>query len=434
MPVHKGLAVTFVSSWYPRVCGIATFTEHSASAIRLYEDEVRQIRIHPIDIDGLYYNDPVMEKHIIHQLDSSSWINAANMIIARYHRNAAEGIRSVAVLEHEYGLDGNGRDNNYNEIAKRLKNAGVPNIVVLHTVLESPEAYHRDVIRQLEQNCDRLIAISPSSREILEEVYGVASEKISVIRHGIPETHKTVSRQEAKRKLGLTDRIVVSTLGLISENKGIEYGLEGFAQFLEQVAPEDRRKLIYMVVGQTHPEILKKHGWNDPYREKLIDLAARLGLNPAIIEKPQPLDKPESNAIFLNRYLMENELVETIKASDVILLPYINPQQDSSGNLAYAIGLGSAVVATKFRGARDLFTDKRGRSDGSGVMVDFRKSEEIARGLRNAFENQRELERKSYVKGVTMGWSVVGRELVNILRDVVEEKSGPESARISFVS
>lgn len=434
MPVHKGLAVTFVSSWYPRVCGIATFTEHSASAIRLYEDEVRQIRIHPIDIDGLYYNDPVMEKHIIHQLDSSSWINAANMIIARYHRNAAEGMRSVAVLEHEYGLDGNGRDNNYNEIAKRLKNAGVPNIVVLHTVLESPEAYHRDVIRQLEQNCDRLIAISPSSREILEEVYGVASEKISVIRHGIPETHKTVSRPEAKRKLGLTDRIVVSTLGLISENKGIEYGLEGFAQFLEQVAPEDRRKLIYMVVGQTHPEILKKHGWNDPYREKLIDLAARLGLNPAIIEKPQPLDKPESNAIFLNRYLMENELVETIKASDVILLPYINPQQDSSGNLAYAIGLGSAVVATKFRGARDLFTDKRGRSDGSGVMVDFRKSEEIARGLRNAFENQRELERKSYVKGVTMGWSVVGRELVNILRDVVEEKSGPESARISFVS
>lgn len=434
MPVYRGLAVAFVSSWYPRVCGIATFTEHSASAIRLYEDEVRQIRIHPIDIDGLYYYDPVMEKHIIHQLDSSSWINAANMIIARYHRNAAEGIRSVAVLEHEYGLDGSGRDNNYNEIAKRLKNAGVPNIVVLHTVLENPEAYHRDVIRQFGQNCDRLIAISPSSREILEEVYGVASERISVIRHGIPETHKTVSRQEAKRKLGLTDRVVVSTLGLISENKGIEYGLEGFSQFLEQVAPEDRKKLIYLVAGQTHPEILKKHGWNDPYRDKLIDLAARLGLNPATIEKPQPLDKPESNAIFLNRYLMENELVETIKASDVILLPYINPQQDSSGNLAYAIGLGSAVVATKFRGARDLFTDKRGRPDGSGVMVDFMKSEEIARGLRNAFENQRELERKSYVKGVTMGWSVVGRELVNILRDVVEEKSGTESARISFVS
>jgi glycosyltransferase involved in cell wall biosynthesis len=433
MADYKGLAVAFISSWYPRVCGIATYTEHSASAIRLYEDEVRQIRIHPIDIDGLYYYDPVMEKHIIHQLDSSSWIDAAHMIIARYHRNYAEGIRSVAVLEHEYGLDGNGRDNNYNEVARRLKKAGVPNVVVLHTVLENPEAYHRDVIHQFGENCDRLIAISPSSREILEEVYAIPSEKISLIRHGIPETHKAVSRKEAKRKLGLTGRIVVSTMGLVSENKGIEYGLEGFSRFLGQVASEDRRRLVYVIAGQTHPEILKRHGWTDPYRGRLVELATKLGLNPAIVDKPQILDKPESHVIFVNRYLMENELVEAIKASDVILLPYINPQQDSSGNLAYAIGLGSAVVATKFRGARDLFTDKQGRPDGSGVMVDFMDSDGIASGLRNAFENHRGLERKSYVKGVTMGWSVVGRELVNVLRDVVEEQSGIESATISFL-
>ena len=433
MVEHRGLSVAFVSSWYPRICGIATFTEHSASAIRLYEDEIRQIRIHPIDIDGLYYCDPVMEKHIIHQLDSSSWINAAHMMIARYHRNAAEGIRSVVVLEHEFGLDGNGRDNNYNEIAKRLKEAKVPNTVVLHTVLDNPEPYHRDVIHQFGENCDRLITISPSSREILEEVYGIAGEKISLIRHGIPETHKAVSRQEAKRKLGLTDRLVVSTPGLLSENKGIEYGLEGFSQFLEQVSPSDKKRLVYVIAGQTHPEILKRHGWADPYREGLLELAMRLGLNPSTVDRPIPLDKPDSNVIFVNRYLMENELVETIKASDLILLPYINPQQDSSGNLAYAIGLGSAVVATKFRGAKDLFTDKRGRPDGSGVMVDFKNSAEIAKGLRNAFENHRGLERKSYVKGVTMGWSVVGRELVNVLRDVVEERSGIESPEISFV-
>jgi hypothetical protein len=159
----------------------------------------------------------------------------------------------------------------------------------------------------------------------------------------------------------------------------------------------------------------------------LVEIATKLGLNPAII------DKPHNNATFVNRYLMENKLVEAIKTSDIILLPYTNPQQDPSGNLAYAIKLGSAVVATRFRGAKDLFTDKRGRPNGSGVMVDFRNSGETAKGLRKAFENHRGLERKSYVKGVTMGWSVVGRELVNLLRDVVEEQSGVESPGISFI-
>src|SRR3990172_5555491 len=160
MKEYKGISVTFVSTWYPRVCGIASFTAHTAAAIDVYEDDIRQIKIHPIDVDELHYYHPVREKHIIHQMDSTSWTNAAEMIIQRYHRNDAEGIGTVAVLEHEYGLDGSGRDNNYNEIARKLRKDCVPNIVVLHTVLEKPDDYQRDVLQQFGRNCDRLVVIT----------------------------------------------------------------------------------------------------------------------------------------------------------------------------------------------------------------------------------------------------------------------------------
>jgi len=100
---------------------------------------------------------------------------------------------------------------------------------------------------------------------------------------------------------------------------------------------------------------------------------------------------------------------------------------------AAVIGLGTAVVATKFRGAKDMFSNKQGEPDGSGVLVDFRNVEEIDKGLRKMFENPSEIETKAYRKGVTMGWSVVGKQMVNLLYDVTREQSEIETTRIPFV-
>ncbi len=212
MPEFKGFSVNFISTWYPRICGIANFTEHSIKAIGLNEEDIRHIKIHPIDKNDLTYHYPIRDKHVIKQMDSSSWIDAANMIIERCRKNEGKGIRTVAILEHEYGLDGNGKDNNYNEIARRLKNSGVPNVVVLHTILKHPDDYQRDVLQQFEENCDRLVIITPSSKEILEKVYGIDDEKIVHIPHGIPETHKKMSRTDAKEKWELAGKYIISTI------------------------------------------------------------------------------------------------------------------------------------------------------------------------------------------------------------------------------
>ncbi len=434
MTEFNGFSVNVISTWYPRICGIATFTEHTVKAIDLNEDDIRHIKIHPVDKHDLTYHYPIRDKHVIKQLDPSSWIDAAEMIIDRHRKNDPKGIRTVAILEHEYGLDGYGRDNNYNEVARRLNNADVPNVVVLHTVLKHPDEYQRGVIQQFGQNCDRLITITPSSKDVLTQVYGIDDKKIVHIPHGIPETHKRMTRTDAKERWGLAGRYIISTVGLVSKNKGIDYGIRGFARFLNVVHPEFRERMVYVIAGQTHPEELAKHGGKDPYRETLYEIAKEEGLTPIRVKTTNKFAFPDNNVIFLNKYLSDDEYIELVKASECSLLPYCNPEQNSSGTLAYSIGLGTAVVSTKFRYAEDVFSDNHGQPDGSGVLIDSTDEGELAQGLREVFENLTEIEAKAYQKGVMMGWSVVGKQYVNLLYQVSMKPSEIESAKIHFIN
>ena len=52
MNQFSGFSVNFISTWFPRHCGIANFTEQTATALYLYEDDIKHIKFHPIDKDG----------------------------------------------------------------------------------------------------------------------------------------------------------------------------------------------------------------------------------------------------------------------------------------------------------------------------------------------------------------------------------------------
>ena len=67
-------------------------------------------------------------------------------------------------------------------------------------------------------------------------------------------------------------------------------------------------------------------------------------------------------------------------------------------------------------------------------MIDFTDEGEVAQGLREVFENLTETEAKVYQKGVIMGWSVVGKQYINLLYQVSMEPSEIESAKIHFIS
>ncbi|MFB0559953.1 MAG: hypothetical protein ACETWM_01790, partial [Candidatus Lokiarchaeia archaeon] len=267
--------------------------------------------------------------------------------------------------------------------------------------------------------------------EILRTVYGIDENKIVHIPHGVPEPTKRMGSRDAREKWGLENRLIVSTIGLISEGKGIEYGIRGFSKFLRKIEPRYKDKLVYLIVGKMHPEVLEKHG--DSYWRKLYEIAEDEGLNPVEVTENRKLDFPENSVIFLRKYLMVDDYIEVVKASHTTLLPYLDLEQVSSGNLAYSIGLETPVVATKFRYAMDMFSDEQGRPDGSGVLVGLKNADEIAKGLRKVFENLTEIGTKAYIKGAALRWSVVGKQYVNLLYDVALKPSEIERAKIHFI-
>jgi hypothetical protein len=55
----------------------------------------------------------------------------------------------------------------------------------------------------------------------------------------------------------------------------------------------------------------------------------------------------DASVIFHDRFVSKVELAEFLGAADIYVTPYLNPEQITSGTLAYAVGAGKAVMSTR---------------------------------------------------------------------------------------
>ncbi len=105
---------------------------------------------------------------------------------------------------------------------------------------------------------------------ILERLYGRSADTIRYIPHGCPNV-PYIGTAMMKKSLGLQNRLVLSTFGLLSRGKGIEYAIQALPQ-IQREHPE----LLYLIIGATHPDVRKKEG--EEYRQFLLDLVESLGM------------------------------------------------------------------------------------------------------------------------------------------------------------
>ena len=120
--------------------------------------------------------------------------------------------------------------------------------------------------------------------------------------------------------------------------------------------------------------------------------------------------------VFLNAFLDERTLVDLYVATNIMLLPYRNTQQISSGVLADTVGSGRVAIATKFRYAMELLNpESRGKqgliigSRACGILVDPGEAsvEQIAQALDYlVFHADKRLmmERRAHRRGYEMRW------------------------------
>lgn len=375
------LHLAFVSTYPPRACGIATFTQ----------DLVRELEKVPgiaapsvvaMEREPLQYG--LRVRSTIREQERTDYVRAAERL------NASSV--DVVVIEHEYGIYG-GADGEYIlDFARALEK---PLVTTLHTVLPEPSANQRRILRELGRLSSRVVTMARRSRDLLARVYGIGVDRIEVIPHGVPLLKPSASKQALKQHYGLAGRSVMSTFGLLSEGKGIEYGIEAVAQVARR-----HPDLCYLVLGKTHPNIVAQEG--ERYREKLEGLVQQYGI--------------AQNVRFVNRYLTKQEIVDYLALSDIYLTPYLGKDQAVSGTLAYAAGSGKAIVSTPYRYAEEML------ADGRGLLAAFRDAGSIASAVErilDAPEAARQMERKMRALGRGMFWDRVARKYETMFRAVL---------------
>jgi len=358
--------LTFLSTYPPRACGLATFTEDLVNEI----DKTTSFRPNVIAVTNTeeYEDSRVVVK--LSQHDRTSYFQTA-----RWANTHTE----LLVIEHEYGIFG-GECGEY--ILDLAKNLTIPFIITTHTVLTNPSSKQRLVLHELGRLSSRVVTMAESAVPLLIRTYGIEPSKIAVIAHGVPSLI-TKTREELKVGYGLENKQVISSFGLISPAKGIEYGIEAVAK----VVPE-HQSLVYLVLGKTHPCVKEQNG--ESYRESLITLAERLGVM--------------KNIWLIDRYLTKEEVMTYLKLSDIYMTPYLSKEQAVSGTLAYAVGCGRVVVSTPYRYAQELL------GNGRGMLAEFRDSDALASCIRNVLQSplrKKEMERKTLAVGQTMTWAKV---------------------------
>ncbi|TVZ28682.1 glycosyltransferase involved in cell wall biosynthesis [Gillisia sp. Hel_I_86] len=341
----KKLKILFICSYPPRQCGIATFSKDLVTSLKncfgtSVDIEVCALENECCDIDEY----PPEVSYRIEAQRLNSFLNVADRL------NEREDIGMVCV-QHEFGLFGGEYGSHLVAFLLRLN---IPISCVFHTVLPNPELKRIKVVHALDDLSEKLIVLTNRSAEILEKDYFVEKSKLRVIPHG---THIVLwkEKQALKSKYGLQDKMVLSTFGLLSKNKGIETALHALPKVIDKF-PDT----LYLVLGKTHPEVVKNRG--ETYRESLVELVDQLGLN--------------NNVIFINEYLELQILLEYLTLSDIYIFSSQDPNQAVSGTFAYAMSCGNPVISTPIPHSRECL------DPGTGILLKgFEDSMELSNAI-----------------------------------------------------
>jgi len=430
---------------------VGTFSRDLATALAHFTGEVGHIRIAAIDNGSGPYDIPV--DLTIDQYNPQSWRD----IITHISTRAEEAINpTIVVLQHEYGLDpdkdGNeGQGTNFVELAKAFTERGLTTLVYLHTVLDQPDPHQRKVLHDLAQFSDGLIVTTESAIAMLESnAYRIDPAKLKHIDHGIRMHHPSqYDRLAIKRRYGLENHFLLTTLGLLSPDKGIQYGIRAYSRFLNESCTENqRRNIVYVIAGQCHPEFIKADGGR-PYQEFQDTVNKALEdfrLTSCRIKELGSADFSKYDVVFFDSFLDEATLLQFYGATNVMVLPYLNMQQISSGILADTLGSGRAAIATKFRYAMELIHSNRPCPSGvvigrhaRGILVDPGEPsiEQIARALDYLVFNpdkRLRMEKQAHQRGYQMRWDNSAWALLQYIDFVREQKEivtgrGPRFAR-----
>ncbi|MEO8210894.1 MAG: glycosyltransferase family 4 protein, partial [bacterium] len=392
--MSKTFGISFVSSYIPRRCGIATFTSDLAESIKNLDPQEYSVNISALNDTPEGYKYPSDVNFEIKDKNVNDFKEAANYL------NLSDA--DVISIQHEFGLYGGEAGSNILNLINKLNK---PVVTTLHTVLENPSIDELKVMKEIGNRSSFTVVQSKRSFDILERVAKIPRRKIKYIPHG---AHDVPFLDPAfyKDKFKLSEKKVILTFGLLSPGKGFEDAISSL-EFVIEKYPD----VMYIILGATHPNVKKQFG--ESYRNSLENLVQKMGL--------------KNNVMFINRFVNTKELLEFLLMSDIYVSPYRNKEQAVSGTLTYALACGKAIVSTPYLYAEELLEDEK------GILVPFKDPKAMGAAITELLldENKRNrLRKNAYDAGRGLIWSNVGKLYTELFKKAAEQFKANKSVPV----
>lgn len=334
--------ILFITSYPPRECGIATYSQDLISSLNNKFGNSLTIHVCALESGKSYYQYGTEVTSVLDTSDAQSFVETANNINNNQRIN-------LVLIQHEFGFFKEQKKAFLNFLYEIKK----PIVTVFHTVLPNPDELLKKHLKEIAKECDALVVMTKNAKNLLISDYAIHIAKITVIAHG---THLVphLSKKFLKNKYGLNGKKVLTTFGLLSSGKSIETTLRALPAIIK-VIPDVK----FLVIGKTHPEVVKHDG--ESYRDSLQSMVVELGI--------------EKHVCFINKYLALPELLEYLQLTDVYLFTTNDPNQAVSGTFVYAMSCACPIISTPIPHALEVLTKD------TGIIFDFQHSEQLAEGV-----------------------------------------------------
>lgn len=383
--------IVFISTFPPKVCGIATYCQDLIRSLQLKFKESFKIIICPMETEDENYQYTEKVEYSLNTSDAVSYLELADRI------NKNDSIQLV-MLQHEFGFFNETK----NGLSLFLQNLQKEIIVTFHTVLPKPHQELKEKVQQISNLSKSIIVMTGISADILSNDYNIPIDKITVIPHG---THLLpfIDKTSLRTKYGFKNKKILSTFGLLGSGKNIETTLEALPEIISQ-----NPDVMFLIIGKTHPTIIKNEG--EKYRIFLKETIQRLNL--------------EKHTYFINQYLPLDELLDYLQLTNIYLFTSKDRNQAVSGTFSYAISCGCPIVSTPIPHALEVLKED------TGIIIDFEAPDQLAAAVNRLLKNediQEKLRLKSLEKMAPTAW-----ENSSILHALLFQQHGRDTIKLNY--
>ena len=374
------MKIAWLSSWPPRPCGIATYSDELISALRDEKNDIHVI----CHLDGGRSG----EKNVypVINTDMAGWDETVYDRIQKINPD-------IVHIQHEYGLyqtSGDHTSGLFRLLFRLHVQRKYPVVVTYHSVysrLNPMIRLYMDVMQRLVQAG---IVHAEYQWMNLHANLGRVVDNVYVIPHGAA-ADVSISSKQAKKSLGLENRHVVGMLGWFTATKGFDRVIEVWDD-IAQVLGDDT---ILVLAGDARRGDLNQID----FKKKLLFL-----INQCVHK--------DRIKVLLGSFTPD-EYNNIMASFDLMVMPYTYASQ--SGNLAHSFSMGVPAVVSGLEGLK-----AEAEASGAAVAITPGDKEELKRAILTIMgsESLRKTyisRAKAYVKR-NISWSITAKKHMKVYK------------------